>query len=193
MEKKRLGEIQFDFIYTLIITNTANILTPVNLFNANINADRTNFGNPANISVVCLESTYTELLAESQTNPFETMGMTIQNSGVYPEQLSELIQIMKEDAGGVRCSGVLHPQNYFNVDQKQRFVREIFPYNIKITGKSGLLFNMVAKVPNLQANALQLMIFVKKRVNLTNKLWNQPAVIEIPEMLVTTQSEYVLK
>ncbi len=189
----KLGDLVYDNVYTLVIRNVGNIPHPVRLFNANITADATNYGNPPSVSVVCLESSYAELLAETQTDGFETVGISLTNDGVIPSQLNQIIQVVKESAAGVDCIHMLQPANYFNVNQQQEFVREIFPYKMEIYGQTGLILNMLGHIFHHGTNILRMTIYVKKKISRTNLLSKRPLIIEIPDMLVNLDSGYVLK
>lgn len=156
----------FDRTYTITITNTIAVNTPITIFGANQFLTAVNFGLPATVTIAVGESTYQELLFETQTSPFTISGFRM-TSDSNP-QLDQVLQILKRDGNGQRCSYPLQIGNYFSAFQFQAGIREVYPYNITFAGTTQMSFTLLASA------TVVLTLFVGKRLDIDNKLHGKP-------------------
>ena len=158
----------FNRTYTITIQNKSKGDIPITLFGANEFSNAFNFGLPVFIDVTVLESSYQELLAETQTAPFIISGFRV--TSLNPAQLEQVLQIRKRDGNGQIASYPLQIGTYFSAFQFQSGIREVNPYNITFAGTTQISFTI------LKAATLTITLFVGKRVEQDNSLHAKPLI-----------------
>lgn len=156
----------FDRTFTITLTNTIAVDTAVTIFGADQFLTAVNFGLPATVTVGVGESTYQEMLFETQTRPFIISGFRMTSTNAT--QLDQVLTILKRDANGQRAQYPLQVGNYFSAFQFQANIREVYPYNITFTGATQISFTLLASA------TLVFILFVGKRVNTDNTLHGLP-------------------
>ena len=156
----------FDRTFTITLTNTIAVDTAITIFGADQFLTAVNFGLPATVTVAVGESTYQEMLFETQTRPFIISGFRM--TSATAAQLDQVLTILKRDANGQRAQYPLQVGNYFSAFQFQATIREVYPYNITFTGATQIAFTLLASA------TLTFVLFVGKRVNTDNTLHNLP-------------------
>lgn len=158
----------FDRTYTLTLTKTVAGAVPITIFGANQFLTAVNFGLPAVVTATVGESSYQEMLFESQTSPFVISGFRMTSS--FAPQLDQVLTIRKRDGNGQNCSYPLQVGNYFSAFQFQPLIREVYPYNITMAGTTQISFNLLGS----EADVTTITFFVGKRVGFDNMLHNRP-------------------
>lgn len=158
----------FDRTYTLTLTKTVAGAVPITIFGANQFLTAVNFGLPAVVTATVGESSYQEMLFETQTAPFVISGFRITSS--FAPQLDQVMTILKRTGNGQRCSYPLQIGNYFSAFQFQAGIREVYPYNITMEGTTQISFNLLGGVDDVTT----ITFFVGKRVGFGNTLHNRP-------------------
>lgn len=156
----------FDRTYTITVVNANGVTTNVTLFGANQFLIAVNFGNPAGITVTVGESSYVEMLQESQDSSFISSGMRLTSTN--NAQLDQVMTVRKRTGNGQNCSYPIQVANYFSAFQFQAGIREIYPYHIQYAGTTSLSF------PVLATTTVVLTLFVGKRIDTDNLLNNIP-------------------
>jgi hypothetical protein len=156
----------FDRTYTLTLTNTVAVDTPVTIFGANQFLTAVNFGLPATVTAAVGESSYQEMLFETQNSPFIISGFRVTSANAT--QLDQVLTITKRDGNGQTCSYPLQVGNYFSAFQFQAGIREVYPYNITMAGTTRISFTLLASA------TVVLVFFVGKRLGIDNKLHGKP-------------------
>ena len=158
----------FNRTYTLTVTNTIAADTPVTLFGANQFINAFNFGLPATINATVGESSYQEMLSETQTAPFVISGFRVTSANAA--QLEQVLQIRKRDGNGQIAAYPLQIGTYFSAFQFQSGIREINPYNITFAGTTQISLTILASA------TVVFTFFVGKRVEADNRLHAKPVI-----------------
>lgn len=158
----------FDRTYTLTLTKTVAGAVPITIFGANQFLTAVNFGLPAVVTATVGESSYQEMLFESQSSPFVISGFRMTSS--FAPQLDQVLTILKRTGNGQRASYPLQVGNYFSAFQFQPLIREVYPYNITMEGTTQISFNLLGTADDVTT----ITFFVGKRVGFGNTLHNRP-------------------
>ena len=157
----------FNRTYTLTLSNNNATPRKITIFGANQNITENNFGLPFNVTAEVGESSYRELLSETQTSPFIISGFRVTSSDI--SQLDQILQVKKKDGNGQIGIYSLQLQSYLSISQYQN-VREVAPYNITFAGTTQISLSIL---PN---STLVFSFFVGKRVQEENALHNEPTI-----------------
>ena len=155
----------FDNTYTIVVKNLTALVQPVRLFGALQ-------GIPdflPNLSVTVLESSYPEVMNESDLSPFIVGAMTVNASHI---QFQRQYQIVRRDPTGVNFVRPFHPGKYLSVFQYQSGFVDIYPIAITIDSYTSIQFNLGA------FETISFTLYVIKRIREENQLHDLP-VIEI--------------
>jgi hypothetical protein len=157
----------FNRTYTLTLTNSSTD-APITIFGANQFINAVNFGLPVTVTATVGESSYQEMLSETQTAPFVISGFRVTSAN--PAQLEQVLQIRKRDGNGQIASYPLQIGTYFSAFQFQSGIREINPYNITFAGTTQIGLTLLA------STTVVFTFFVGKRVEADNRLHSKPVI-----------------
>jgi hypothetical protein len=130
----------FDRTYTVTITNTSPNATRVTIFGANTFLNQPNFGLPDFISVSLSETSYEQMLRESQSSPFVIAGFRMSVS--QEEQLVQSIIVSNINSSGSRLDRDIAPREFRSPFSFQQNIVEVHPFEIMVTGETRLSTNL---------------------------------------------------
>lgn len=169
-------------IYSISITNIAIdfVPTPVIVLGANQTKTLANFGNPPFITINVLESSYLELLQETQFNPFliEKVRIQITSPIFLAQQTSEIMRYNCRSANGVNFSYPIQFGNYVSAFQFQNNIMEWTPpESIYIDGQSFFTLNVWGLFTTVLVT-----LFLKKQLQPDDSLYGKPMIEESPDV-----------
>jgi len=160
----------FDRTYTVTLTKAVGGAIPITIFGANQFLTAFNFGLPPTVTATVGESSYQEMLFETQSTPFVISGFRVTTTAGASAGLDNVWLIRKRDGNGQNCSYPLQLGNYFSAFQFQPLIREVYPYNITVAGTTQMSMTIFGGVDDVTT----ITFFVGKRVGFDNLLHNRP-------------------
>jgi hypothetical protein len=162
-EEESVGHIaDFDSTYTINVINLDPFTKSIRLFGATQGIPPF----PGTL-VTVPKSSYEEVVAESDFNPFIIGGI---NLSATIDQMQAQFQIVRKAPTGVNFVRSFHPFSYFSKDQFQDSFVEIYPISLQIDGYTSIQFQL------LGFSQISFQMYVYKRLRYENLLHDTPVV-----------------
>jgi hypothetical protein len=129
-------------VLTITVTNSNAAASKAKVFGSFKNSGLPNFGSDTGVLVVCNESSYAQVLRETESNPMQIKGIKMfVNSAA---QFANTLTFAKQESTGSINSQPLQPSNYISAVQLNATIAEMKGISFPIDGKTELAFDINA-------------------------------------------------